>query len=844
MFNLATNNGQPNLAPLAPLEKNIEDRAKDKTTQVTPEWFKQTKAKLEQESADIWRTQHLLWQMTFLFVEGKQLLRQSSYSKSWRAVPLPRQTDEPVYAYNLIGFYSDGIKAKWTQSQTDVIWRAANDSDPAIGAAKVASKVHDYYSRKLYTQNFRQTEAMLAQCGKYARYYYYSDIAERKARMPVTEAVPVQMGEGSWMCGDCGNAGAESELMPDEMGQPLCPACGSPNVDVETVEPVEVEAVTGYEETNIGDIVVESVPAFELKHDLSCSPQDSPYLIRRRRVRLALLQSQFPELKISEAKGDSSGLDAQEGLRNSSFGAPTTGFKQEQSGAEPTVDFIQIWLDPGMYRTLSLAQPMRTVMGDEIPAGTPLIELFPKGMYSAWVEGIDGVVELRNEHHKDFWVGQVYKQRAISSLGVGIEDMVEGQRQYNLIMSIIYTQLRTSAMPATLFDERLLPNGVSSYLGSLQNIPVNLSALDGATLQNAVHQLQPQPPTGQHFTYSQQLDFYMQKASRVVDFSGGLPGVNNETATGAEIAQAHSQSLFGPQLALKSEVDRRGAEIILSLFKQHTFDDVYVHLAGKRGEVKGEWFSQADLDADIFAEVVPESYLPQTNLERRQRWRSLLMDVGGLPGLKMALDQMPYLVEQLTELYDVDLGAEDFTNTVEINQLRIRQMAEAAPMLAPVMEAMMAQPMVSVEPDPMTGEPMPVPVDPMALAGQQLLQILQPPIELEEMGHLASINYCRDWLTTDEGIAADPLLRAGVKAMIAAHVEGLMAEAQLTGAIGMMGAPPPEDNLKGPQDPEKPDQGQKRAKGDTPPREDKEQATQEGTKRPYPNRQTAKETPK
>lgn len=839
MLELATTNGQPNLAPFMPLKENFEEKARDKSTQVGPDWFKKVYQSLSQENSDIWKNQHLIWQMIFLFIEGKQLLRQSTYGKGWRAVPLPRQTDEPVYAYNLIGFYSDGIKAKWTQSQTDVIWRAQNDSDQAIGAAKVATKVHDYYSRKLYNNTFRQTEAMLAQCGKYARYFYYSEQAERKARVPMIEPQQVQMGEGSWMCADCGAGGAESELQPNPTTEtPICPNCGSPNVDLEQVEPVEVEAVTGYEDKNVGDIVCETVPAFELKHDLSCSPQDSPYLIRRRRVRLALIEAQYPELKIRAAKGDSSGLDAAEALRNSSFGGTTSGFKSDQSDQEPTVDFIQFWLDPGMYRNFALSQPVRTVTGMEIPAGTPLIELFPRGMYSVWIEGVDGVVELRNEHHKDHWVGQVYKQRAISSLGVGIEDMIEGQRQYNLIMSIIYTQLRTSAMPATLFDERLLPNGVASYLGSLQNIPVNLSALDGATLQNAVHQLQPQPPTGQHFTYANQLDYYVQKASRVVDFSGGLPGVNNETATGAEIAQAHSQSLFGPQLALKSEVDRRSAEIIINLFREHTFDDVYIHLAGKRGEVKGEWFSQANLDADIFAEVVPESYLPQTNLERRQRWRSLLMDVGGLPGLKMALDQMPYLVEQLTELYDVDLGAEDFTNTVEINQLRLRQMAEAAPMLAPMLGAL---PPTQIAPDPMTGEPVEVPVDPLAMAGQQLLSILQPPIEAEEMGHLSSINYLRDWLTTDEGMMADPIQRAGAKAMIGLHVEGLMAEAALTGALGMMGGPPNED-LKGPQDPEKPNEGQKRA--DTNPREDKEQSTKEGTKRPYPNRQTAKEIPK
>jgi len=378
-------------------------------------------------------------------------------------------------------------------------------------------------------------------------------------------------------------------------------------------------------------------------------------------------------------------------------------------------------------------------------------------------------------------------------------------------------------MPATLFDERLLPNGVSSYLGSLQNIPVNLSALDGATLQNAVHQLQPQPPTGQHFSFAQQLDYFMQKASRVTDFSGGLPGVNNETATGAEIAQATSQSLFGPQLALKADVDRRGAEILLRLFRDHTYQETFVHLAGKRGEVKGQWFSEADIDGDLFAEVVPESYLPQTNLERRQRWRALLMDVGGLPGLKMAIDQMPSLIEQLSELYDVDLGSDDFSNVVEVAQLRIRQMEEALPMLAQMATSL---PPTQTTADPMTGEMIETPVDPMAEMGQMLLQVFTPPIEVEELGHQASINYLRDWLTTDAGIAADPMLRSGVKAMIAAHLQGMMMEAQIGGALGIAGEPA----LMGPQDEQKPESGNAR-----PPREDREQATKEGTPRPQPN---------
>ena len=70
-------------------------------------------------------------------------------------------------------------------------------------------------------------------------------------------------------------------------------------------------------------------------------------------------------------------------------------------------------------------------------------------------------------------------------------------------------------------------------------------------------------------------------------------------------------------------------------------------------------------------------------------------------------------------------------------------------------------------------------------------------------------------MTTDAGIAADPMLRSGVKAMIAAHLQGMMMEAQIGGALGMAGEPA----LMGPQDEQKPKSGNAR-----PPREDREQA--------------------
>lgn len=861
----------------------------DRSIEVDPDWFNDEEKRLLNEDSMTWDNSTLQWAMVFSYIEGRHLLRRAKYGGGWRAAPLPERTDTAVYGFNFVGFYSENIRAKWSNSNTDIDWRPTRDTDDSQGASRGAQNVHNFYKRKLYTNDFKQQESLLAQCGKYARYIYVSDEVKIRGRREQTERQQVQFG-GSYFCADCGMAGSlppgtgdgnTAAMQPDpgidagmvsqdaagagqafsgaelpseelaeqqinrqdpaayqqgeaiEHGQPgamvqpgavpagmpgmeppqglgmgglgadenmvgsrmdsgfgqlspNCPDCGSPNISVEPAEPFEVERVTGYEDIDQSDICCETVPAFELKHDLQKDPHKSPYLIRRRRIRTAILQSKFSFIQVKTAKRDDWGLRMEESLKRSTF-TQGSGFWIKDANDEPSTDFIQVWMDPCLYSRNKLKQPLTTLSGQTVPAGTMLIEMFPTGLYMAFIEGVDGVVELRNEHHKDFWVGSVLRPRAVSSLGCGIEDVVEGNRQLNLIYSIIYTQLRTAAMPATLFDERLLPNGVSTYLGSLSNIPVNLSAIEQSRLADAVFQLQPQPPTAQHFGYADKLNSYMQIASRVTDFSGGLPGVNNGTATGAQITSANSQSLFGPQLANKGEVDRVSAEIILRLFKKYFIDEVYVSLQGRRGKQDGIWLRGADINVDLFAEVVGESYLPQTNLERRERWDGFLQRVGGLPGLKQALSEFPDQVEQLAEIFDVDLAGEDYTTAAELCRERIEQFKAGAPMVQVMQQGM---PPVQMQPDPMSGQMVAVPVDPMAEAGQFLLRILNPPPDIEQLGHLASIQYLRSWLGEDERKELPPEVAAGVKALIYFHVDGLMAEAQLTGMVAAAGMPP------------------------------------------------------
>src|SRR5215471_14312737 len=203
----------PNMAPGQPLQKAANEQASDQSVWIDDpvDWLKTLKKELQDENQSVWKDQVLLWEMIFLFIEGKQLLKRSRYGTGWRAVPLPDRTDSPVYSLNLVGFYSDNIKAKWTASNTDVKWRPSSDADQATGTSKACTHVQGFYERKLYTQTFRQNEAMHAQCGKYARYYYYSKDVKSYGRRPKVEQQQVQFG-GSYLCPDCGSAGMASEL--------------------------------------------------------------------------------------------------------------------------------------------------------------------------------------------------------------------------------------------------------------------------------------------------------------------------------------------------------------------------------------------------------------------------------------------------------------------------------------------------------------------------------------------------------------------------------------------------------------------------------------------------------
>lgn len=603
----------------------------------------------------------------------------------------------------------------------------------------------------------------------------------------------------------------------------LCPACGSPNVEVEAPEVQNVEVVTGSKKRKLGQMRAISVPYTEIRHEISCSLEQSPWMRWKRRIRVEELRAEWPKLKINPVPNNNQrdpGLATEEALRR---GVAQTGSQRSwtQNSNDQYSNLTQWWLMPSMYANYVFPADVETVAGDVIPMGSKASELFPDGMYIAMVEGVDSPVQVRNECHKWHWVSAPYRLQMFSGLGIGINDAMEMQRQWNVVLSLIFEQIRSSSLPGWLYDKDAISPDDVRLLGQPQNsVPVSTRNREGVTnLNQLVHQMSPGSMPAQLFQYIAQLDANMQTASGAL-VNEGVPGTDSRTATGAQLMNTASNQHNAPEYALKGDADLRSMSVLFELAKKHYVEPRYMPLTGKNGKQDGEWLSAADLEnGQIRWEVVGESYLPSTQLDKEERFQKLLMAFGGMQGLMMAKAQMPSLVYEMTKIlgiYDLDLDDEYAATTVLCRERldEVKEAAQSAQGILMQMQQLAASvPEMMQQVDPMTG--MVTQLDPTEQVAQQVVTSLKNPPVLEEPGHQIAMNWYRQVLIDDEIKEADPLTRACVQQLVRIEAQMMAQEGQILGAMAQAAQPQPPMEEQAEGEGEEPPQKTEQQKRDT-----------------------------
>jgi hypothetical protein len=203
-------------------------------------------------------------------------------------------------------------------------------------------------------------------------------------------------------------------------------------------------------------------------------------------------------------------------------------------------------------------------------------------------------------------------------------------------------------------------------------------------------------------------------------------------------------------------MNRRGAKLVLELFQKYCKDEQYLRLAGKNDAEMGIWLKGADLDDTITIEIVPESWLPQSGFEKRERLKEFIGFFGNVDGLQAALVSAPKLVGDLIRLSDVDIDIADWDASIRLCRRRIEQMKKSLPIAEATASSM----------DPAMLDSMKaMGVDPAVMFANMLLNALDPLPDIREDGLDTMAAYYRDWLVTDEGLKASPMLREAVKSL-------------------------------------------------------------------------------
>ena len=696
--------------------------------------------------------------------------------------------------------------------------------------------------------------------GSYARYFYFDGEDEEAgyAERPITEQRPFKLGEDTGECFDCGYVGSAGEFQqsgalsggigesgeigagsasgldagmvdgaggvrPVEAAQGdfadpasadavqfggsieggygaidanICPACGSTTVEITPAPEEQIEVQTGTEKVKLGQIKAISVPYTELRHEIACAAEDSPWMRWKRRIRLEELKAAFPGLKIppSATNGEDPGLRAEDSLRRSISNNGRGIGRSNQEDRQNYGDFTQWWFLPCMYADYVFPVDVQTVAGEMIPAGTRAADLFPDGMYIAVIEGIEAPLQVRNECHKWHWVTAPFHMRLFTGVGLGINDAIEMQRQWNVMLSLVFEQIRTASLPGYVYDkDAIAPDDVRLIGQPQNNVPVSLrNRPDGTRIEQLIYQMQPgQIP--QHIPwYIGQLDANMQTSMGAL-VNEGVPGMDSKTATGAQLMASASAQHNAPEFALKGDADVRSMGLIFELAKKHYVDARYFALTGKRGKQDGVWLSAADFSiGQVRWEAVKDSWMPNTKLDKQEANQKFLMMFGGIAGLMQAQQAFPEYVSEVAQALNVEFNADEYEPTAILCRQRIDQILDLAAQYAPLAGQVVAMnemaPAVTV--DPMTGEA--IPIDPMEMIGQELIGQLKPPVIPEEPAHLLSIKWLRNWLIDDQGKEADEVTRAAVQALIRAHFEAEMLVQQAMASMAMIANPQPE----------------------------------------------------
>lgn len=703
-----------------------------------------------------------------MLMEGKQFLTPNPFRPGTFLPYTPAQpSDREKRAMNLMRFYTTNNLWKWQLSNPDIVAVAGIDTEQARESAQAADIIIENHERRFFPPTLTIQEGLQGLAfGSYVWGVRY-DASQHSITVlqPIMGISPVTLGEGFGTCenGHQGTAANFSQVQPDPLGPVIwiCNQCGG-EADVEPPANELMPAVVGQQEVKLGQLTADLKAFPECAWDYRFPVEDSSWFIHMRETSATAVRRLLGDIRLPQSGEGMNdfGLQVMRKLGWASGGGSGTATQDERKREifkDPAV-IIEYSISPDDYADIVIGKATETVCGESIPAG-PLVDTYPAGMTIQGINGLAVITGIFAEHHKSNHKSGIWFPRVSSGAGQGLDDLAEVQKRFTADDSQIRTYLKANSTPGLrVLKEAIAEESRGQYLGDpLTNIFYNAANIpEGYKPEDIIGPVfQPGSIPAQFFGYTyQHLNNFAQITSHITDFSGGLPGVKNSTATGAQITQSNSNALFTPPLQVKGEVRLRIAQIVVELYRIHFPVERYFPLKGKNGRQMGKYLSGADLSTDIQFEVVRDSELPRNMFTKREDYFAFFSMLGNAQGYEQLQQTNPELLVEIERVFNVTLNSEALNQMASLCQQRLDQLKQFVELVPdPTLLTGLAK-------DPTTGMVIPIAEG-----------IINPPIAEEEPDHDIAAKWLSEWLAEDEGQKAGPVMRGCVQLLIRYHFQ-------------------------------------------------------------------------
>ena len=686
--------------------------------------------------------------------------------------------DDHLYANNQYGYSLRSISAQWTRANTVIEFKPRQDDPQIVGAAKVASKVMSEWFGRRWKATQRQIEAKYAMLtGNYIRDHYWIKDSGVHAWVPKTEQIKIAGEEEGYQCTECGLVGslnpesqgsftlsgiATGNARPplDEFGQ--CPGCGSGNILEFGLPEMTVGVVTGQEQVDGGDAMIE--PCDPMEFSLYPHAQEfefSPYMTRERMFMAEILQHYYPEADIPYGMESNYKLIMQRALQVS---PGNQNYSWRNDGAfEGMATLQEVWIHPMLYSWYVTPEKDRQTGEIQEDARMRYAEKYPKGMCIARIG--NNIVDRYGADKIDRFAHGRFDIVPNTVYGRGCDDSVSENEQLNRMENLWHDILVNHASRLTTYNPlRIDPNEIT---GSPDDLIGLKNAQPDEKPGDFIHQAQPAGATPDLPAFIAQKMDNMNKMNATFPAMNGDSEGRAETATRSMILRDQSTSLHGPALELKAETDVRSNIIGIKLFQANWVGRRFYYTKGQYDDYEAEYFEKSHIEGDFEVTAKPGSHVPRSDGEKRAatieagQWGQLPMGVWN-PQVPPQL--RAFLLAEYGLSYELDDVAPDYRK----QSLEIRRLED---ILADTLSSFESRGIQLMLPP---GTIMPDGIELLAEEANPLVvMFLAAKIPVDEFeSHGTHVECVKKYLLSDKGIKAHPVLHSALKYHIKQHFDG------------------------------------------------------------------------